>query len=415
MTSSAYYGTMLAAGMLLTGTLNTLLTKLQDKQCVGNCSDPDASKREYFEQPVWQTLNMFYGEMLCLACFYLFSTLRLRRRNEGNASDSRDGYMPIAESSYEDESSNAQIAQDVPTTDALPVVTSSDTEEASTDNQTQLKPISGWATLWMWIPAACDLLGTTLMNVGLFFTTASVYQMLRGAVVIFSGLFSVLFLGHRLERFQVVSLALVVLGVTIVGLSNVISPPVQVYSRAKQNTASSNDSDPQDINTDVWKAVLGVVLVLGAQIFTATQFVVEEKIIRRYHLTPLRAVGLEGSFGAVSVMAAIPVLHLAIGRYNPGGYFDAPSGFRQIVDNPSVWQTSIYIMLSIALFNFFGLSVTRYLSATSRATIDTCRTLFIWMSSLALGWETFSWIQVIGFAVLVYGTFVYNRVINLPF
>ncbi|KAJ2679841.1 hypothetical protein IWW39_006463 [Coemansia spiralis] len=114
-------------------------------------------------------------------------------------------------------------------------------------------------------------------------------------------------------------------------------------------------------------------------------------------------------------MAAIPVLHLTIGRTHPGSYFDAPEGFRQIVENPAVWQTSIYIMLSIAMFNFFGLSVTRYLSATSRATIDTCRTLFIWMSSIALGWETFSWIQVIGFIVLVYGTFIYNRVIASPF
>ncbi|KAJ2398317.1 hypothetical protein GGI23_003243 [Coemansia sp. RSA 2559] len=413
MANSAYYGTMLAAGMLLTGTLNTLLTKLQDKQCVGNCSDPDASKREYFEQPVWQTLNMFYGEMLCLACFYLFSMLR--RRGESNIPDSGTGYMPIAEPSDEDDDnyndavSNARIAEDVPTTDALPVAAPSEAEDALADAHGQLKSISGWATLWMWIPAACDLLGTTLMNVGLFFTTASVYQMLRGAVVLFSGLFSVLFLGHRLERFQIVSLALVVLGVTIVGLSNVISPPVQIYSHARLGSAS------QDVDAEVWRAILGVSLVLGAQVFMATQFVVEEKIIRRYHLTPLRAVGLEGSFGAISVMAAIPVLHLAIGRYNPGGYFDAPSGFKQIVDNPSVWQTSIYIMLSIALFNFFGLSVTRYLSATSRATIDTCRTLFIWMGSLALGWETFSWIQVVGFVVLVYGTFVYNRVINLPF
>ncbi|KAJ1952942.1 hypothetical protein EC988_003278, partial [Linderina pennispora] len=295
-------------------------------------------------------------------------------------------------------------SDDVPTTDALPAVT----EAGSAGVQT--KPIAGWATLWMWIPAACDLLGTTLMNVGLFFTTASVYQMLRGAVVIFSGLFSVLFLGHRLARFQVISLALVVIGVTIVGLSNIISPPPQVY---RLHILPSDGTE--SIDSGAWKAALGVVLVLGAQVFTATQFVVEEKIIRNYHLTPLRAVGLEGSFGALTVMVAIPVLHVLIGRSHPGGYFDAPDGFHQIVDNPAVWQTSIYIMLSIAFFNFFGLSVTNYLSATSRATIDTCRTLFIWMISLALGWESFSWIQVVGFVVLVYGTFVYNRVLTLPF
>ncbi|KAJ2488961.1 hypothetical protein IWW37_004389 [Coemansia sp. RSA 2050] len=402
MSESPYYGVVLSVGMLATGTLNTLLTKLQDKQCIGNCADPDPLKHEHFEQPVWQTLNMFYGEMLCLACFYLFSLYQRRRADA--SSPRRNGYEAISEADGSDESVDVRGAVAVSTT-------------AEPGTPRQLKPIAGCATLWMWVPAVCDLLGTTLMNVGLFFTTASVYQMLRGAVVVFSGLFSVLFLGHRLARFQVIALLLVVAGVTIVGMSNVISPPAQLRSLHLYSPhPTANLSEHTDeINSEAWKAVLGVILVLGAQVFTATQFVVEEKIIRHYHLTPLRAVGLEGSFGALTVMAAIPMLHLTIGRTHPGGYFDAPEGFRQIVENPAVWQTSIYIMLSIAMFNFFGLSVTRYLSATSRATIDTCRTLFIWMSSIALGWETFSWIQVIGFVVLVYGTFIYNRVITSPF
>jgi hypothetical protein len=74
-------------------------------------------------------------------------------------------------------------------------------------------------------------------------------------------------------------------------------------------------------------------------------------------------------------------------------------------------------------------------SATARSTIDTCRwvwsiclsdygvnvtlslhrTLFIWIVSLYLGWERFSWIQVIGFSVMVLGTFIFNGVIKPPF
>lgn len=65
-------------------------------------------------------------------------------------------------------------------------------------------------------------------------------------------------------------------------------------------------------------------------------------------------------------------------------------------------------------FNFFGLSVTRTVSATARSTIDTCRTLFIWIVSLALGWETFKWLQIIGFALLVYGTFLFNDIVRPP-
>lgn len=65
-------------------------------------------------------------------------------------------------------------------------------------------------------------------------------------------------------------------------------------------------------------------------------------------------------------------------------------------------------------FNFFGLSVTRSVSATSRSTIDTSRTLFIWLVSLGLGWESFKWLQVVGFALLVYGTFLFNDIIRPP-
>jgi hypothetical protein len=54
-------------------------------------------------------------------------------------------------------------------------------------------------------------------------------------------------------------------------------------------------------------------------------------------------------------------------------------------------------------------------SATSRSTIDTCRTLFIWVVSLGLGWESFKWLQVAGFALLVYGTFLFNDLIMPPF
>lgn len=65
-------------------------------------------------------------------------------------------------------------------------------------------------------------------------------------------------------------------------------------------------------------------------------------------------------------------------------------------------------------FNFFGLSVTRTVSATSRSTIDTCRTLFIWVVSLGLRWETFKWLQIVGFALLVYSTFLFNGIVQPP-
>lgn len=37
------------------------------------------------------------------------------------------------------------------------------------------------------------------------------------------------------------------------------------------------------------------------------------------------------------------------------------------------------------------------------------------MVSLYLGWEHFSWVQVIGFIVMVTGTFYFNGVLKWPF
>jgi len=41
--------------------------------------------------------------------------------------------------------------------------------------------------------------------------------------------------------------------------------------------------------------------------------------------------------------------------------------------------------------------------------------MFIWLVSLYLGWEKFRWLQVIGFIVLIYGTFLFNDIIYPPF
>lgn len=51
-------------------------------------------------------------------------------------------------------------------------------------------------------PTVFDLIATVLMNVGLLSVTASVYQMMRGAEMLFAALFAVLFLGRKLNAYH---------------------------------------------------------------------------------------------------------------------------------------------------------------------------------------------------------------------
>ena len=52
------------------------------------------------------------------------------------------------------------------------------------------------------LPTIFDLAATVLMNVGLLYVTASVYQMMRGAEMLFAALFSVVFLKRSLNRYH---------------------------------------------------------------------------------------------------------------------------------------------------------------------------------------------------------------------
>lgn len=297
--------------------------------------------------------------------------------------------------------------------------------KALVPNADDRRPLTGWKTILLALPSCCDIAGTTLMNVGLLFVAASIYQMTRGALVLFVGLFSVIFLKRKLFLYHWFSLFIVVLGVALVGLAGAI------FSGDKNpHTIPEKEADlvrnllkmSRDIITNVAPApevlhtVLGIFLIAFAQVFTATQFCLEEWILEQYALEPLKVVSWEGLFGFLVTIIGQVILHFTVGTSKSGkyGYFDAAEGYREVFSNRAIAVSSVLIMISIGGFNFFGLSVTRNISATSRSIIDTCRTLFIWIVSLGLGWESFKWLQVVGFALLVYGTFMFNDLIRPP-
>jgi hypothetical protein len=373
---SSLYIPALLAGMILTGSSNSLWSKWQDMQCVENCDDPDPRGRVLYEQPVWQTLQMFLGEMLCFLPV-LYTWFRGLRRSPSESVE--DPLVPTKVNSLK---------------------------------------LRGWKVLLLWIPAACDLTGTTLMNVGLLYTPVSIYQMTRGALVLFVGVLSVIFLRRRLWLYQWVSLITVMAGVSLVGFSGSLVKDSVKDSFSPNTPSKSELPPPEPIETPEATTVLvGVFFVLFAQIFTAAQFVIEEKILSRYSVAPLVAVGYEGLFGVLTILLFVPVLSLhSISSQTP--FFDLPRGWYQMINTPTVLYSSVAIAFSISLFNFFGLSVTRHVSATARSLTDTCRTLSIWIISLGLGWEKLLWpisvLQVLGFTLLVYGTFLFNDLISPP-
>jgi drug/metabolite transporter (DMT)-like permease len=72
---------------------------------------------------------------------------------------------------------------------------------------------------WMLIPAACDTLTSTLQLAGLVYVPSSIYQMMRGGVIIVTAILSVCFLKRSLYSHHYFGIFLCFLGISAVGVS----------------------------------------------------------------------------------------------------------------------------------------------------------------------------------------------------
>jgi len=265
------------------------------------------------------------------------------------------------------------------------------------------------------LPAVCDFLATTLMCLGLTMMAGSVYQMLRGSVILFTSILSVYFLKRVLYRHHFLGISLVIVGLILVGLGALV------------------EKGGKGAQTDL----LGLLLVIIAQLFSSSQFIIEEKLMAVYSCHPLKLVGFEGAWGVLIYSCLMVIFYFSecpftdpnirdnicvLQDKEKGIYVieDITLAFRQLGDNGVLLFMAILYTLSISLFNFVGINITKYVSAAARAVVDSVRTVFVWLFFLTMPFvpestkEYWSWLQFTGFIVLIVGSITYNEIIEWP-
>ncbi|KAH0546823.1 solute carrier family 35 member F6 [Cotesia glomerata] len=341
------YQKFLALLMVVTGSFNTLSVKYSDRLIVPGA---DGQPR-HFNHPFIQSSFMFLGEMSCLLIFKIIYVY-YNRLNDG-----------------------------------------------SVDSNRLTKGSRNFNPLIFVIPALCDMIATSIMYVGLNLTYASSFQMLRGSVIVFTGILSMGFLDRKLGTREWSGIGMVIFGLALVGVSDLL--------------ISEQTMDKNSIIT-------GDLLIISAQVITAVQMVVEEKFLSGLDIPPLQAVGWEGIFGFLGiVLAIIPFNYIKADppfADNSQGTLEAPiDAFIQIGNSGRLFMSIIGIMLSIAFFNFAGISVTKEMSATTRMILDSIRTITIWIFSIIFQWQELHYvsttIQLFGFTILLIGTSFYNNVL----
>uniref|UniRef100_A0A2H8TMK8 Transmembrane protein C2orf18 n=1 Tax=Melanaphis sacchari TaxID=742174 RepID=A0A2H8TMK8_9HEMI len=307
------YQILLAIGMVVTGSINTLSVKWADKLQAKGSDDKERS----FNHPFFQSLTMFFGEFLCLLFFKLAYRYHLKRQ-------------------YSIEDS--------------PIV----------------KGNQHFNPFLFFVPAMFDMVATTLMYIGLTMTYASSFQMLRGAVIIFTAIFSKIFVHRQVSIRHWLGIFTIIIGLATVGASDLLSS-------SKSSTNSVNE------------IIIGDLLILAAQILTAAQMVYEEKYVVTNDIPPLQAVGWEGVFGfLIMSLLLVPFYYIHVspplaGNNSRGVIEDFPEAIIQIMNNKWILVALIGNIISIAYFNFSGVSVAKEISATTRMVLDSVRTFFIWI------------------------------------
>ncbi|XP_031621338.1 solute carrier family 35 member F6 [Contarinia nasturtii] len=338
------YQIFLALLQITTGSINTLSTKWADTL---ESEDSSGVKKE-FKHPFVQACAMFLGEFLCLLTFKaVYYSLR-RNRN------------------------------------------------GSEDQNTLTKGAREFSAFTLYVPAICDMVGTSLMYIGLNLTFASSFQMFRGAVIIFVALLSVAFLQRRLIAREWTGIFIIVVGLAMVGMADMLE--------SGDSGKSRND------------IITGDLLILAAQVITAVQMVYEEKYVAGMDIPALQAVGYEGLFGFATLGALlVPFYYIKVGppfTNNTTGSLE--NVFDALIQIRNSWQILVSILgtvVSIAFFNYAGISVTKEISATTRMVLDSVRTMVIWVVSMAIGWQQFQFLQLSGFTFLLFGMCLYNNVL----
>ena len=113
-----------------------------------------------------------------------------------------------------------------------------DSEKPDKDGNLPSKPQS-YSPFLLLPPALFDIGGTSVMYVALTMTNASSFQMLRGSILIFVGIMSVIFLKRKLEWFRWLGMGIILCGLVTVGVSDFLQ--VQKISTIVPNLYISFD------------------------------------------------------------------------------------------------------------------------------------------------------------------------------
>ena len=294
-------------------------------------------------------------------------------------------------------------------------------EEEKKNNEEEEKPEINKFLLA--IPGFTDTCSTGIANIGLILLPASIYQMLKGSLIVMTFLMSKFVVKNKHILDHYIAIPISTLGVFLVGLSAYLN---------------ADDKENDEHSSSASQTLLGIILMLLSMFILSIQFIFDEYFMRKYKCHPLICIGYEGVFGFfINLFLCITFSFIKCANY---GKDEKPSyfvenicteddkrnwypenlifAFRQLFHNNVLIIIVPTVIIFMSSFNILGVSITKYGSATTRSVTDNVRSFLVWLWFLMPFnnkklIEHFSFLQLFGFLCICLGAFVYNGLFKL--
>lgn len=382
---------------IVTGTACSICSKtMMDLHSIGV-----DGKVEQFEKPIFQTFGMFVGMMFGLVMHWVVLWLKIPFPGYDHGPTLSQTILPMKQ-----DEGRAMAPNEKST--LLDRVNSQGTESTATTT-----PV--WMYYFLAIPSIFDLAATALCMMGLRYLDVSIYQLLRGSGIIFVALMKQHVLGDRLYTFQWIGVFWNVVSVILVGATAILNSggtSVEGQSLLEEEAFPGKNSA---------EALLGVVLVMAGAFVQALQFVFEEKVMTMDDVAapPLLLIGMEGLWGTVLCLLVVYPLVYFLPGTDHGSYEDPFNTYEMFWNSPTIQWAFVVYFFAIFAYNLFAVMVTFMLNSVWHAILDNFRPITVWGTDMFIfyiitagtfgePWTPWSWLQLFGMCVLLYGTSIYN-------
>jgi len=250
------------------------------------------------------------------------------------------------------------------------------------------------------LSGCCDSVAQICTILGNANIPISFLMILKGSRALFSAGLSVVMLKKRIYMYQWVSIALCLVGLTIACIGSYLSG-----------------------TTPAPNLLMGIALVLTAEAFRSVRMVYDERLMKVYDYNPFMIIALEGLVGTIISGCALVAVNFMSGS-DMGSIENFDNTIYMIDHSTTVTVLLVFFPIWVNAMYLSGVFVTKMISAVYNAVVTVATVVVCWAYELLIHylvssdygapWTHYSFIQLVGFVLIVVSTIMYDGTWKLP-